>query len=127
MRDADLSLSFIPEVGAQAFEREAAIVREHPANMAAKRQVSGHEFTRAVQPTNNLGFSPCRKIAQGLKARLLLPHTMRLKSCPATYLVGNEFVLFNSASHGFLSASPRLRGGFAFLRTSVSPWWGFSR
>jgi len=50
-----------------------------PANfLPTTGQVSGHEFTRAVQPKKNLGFSLRRKTPQGLKARLLLPHTARL-------------------------------------------------
>ncbi len=64
MSDADSSLSFIPEVSvqdAQAIDRVAAIVCEHLAIMPAKKQVSGHEFTRAVQPKKNLGFRPCHK------------------------------------------------------------------
>jgi hypothetical protein len=129
MSDADSSLTFIPEVSlqdAQAIERVTAILREHPAIMPAKKQVSGHEFTRAVQPKRNLGFSPCRKTPQGLKAKLLLTNTARLKPCPDTCFVRNKVVLFNGALPGFFSAPPRLRGGFAFLRASVSPWCVFS-
>jgi hypothetical protein len=96
-----------------------------------KRQVSGHEFTRATQPKKNLGFSPCQKTPQGLKARLLLPYTARLKSCPDTCLVRGWTPMFTRSCYLplallCLSAHPRLRGGFAskaFLRTSVPPWW----
>jgi hypothetical protein len=118
MNDADSSLRFIPEVSvqdAQAIDRVAAIVREHPAIMPAKKQVSGHEFTRAVQPKKNLGFSPCHKTPQGLKAKVLLPRTARLKSCPDTcYHQRNRIVLLTN------------KFPIAFLRASVSPWWGLS-
>jgi hypothetical protein len=77
---------------AQAIDRSAAIVRERlqletlsSANFRpTTRQVSGHEFTRAVQPKKNLGFSPCANEPQGLKAKFFLPDAARLKSCPDT-------------------------------------------
>jgi hypothetical protein len=55
--------------GAQAIGRVAAIVREHlqleifpsPKLRPTTKQVSGHDFSRAVQPQNILGFSPCNK------------------------------------------------------------------
>jgi hypothetical protein len=79
-----------------------------------EKQVSGHEFTRAVQPKKNTGFSPCSR-PQGLKAKFLEPHTARLKSCPDTYPdQGNDTVLLTSPTP------------LAFLRASVPPWWVFS-
>jgi hypothetical protein len=110
MNDADSSLRFIPEVSvqdAQAIDRVAAIVREHPAIMPAKKQVSGHEFTRAVQPKKNLGFSPCHKTPQGLKAKVLEPQAARLKSCPDTCLVSRSKKLLSRDIHHsiFLRAS----------------------
>jgi hypothetical protein len=125
---------------AEAIGRVAVIVREllqleifsSPKLRPTTSQVSGHEFTRAVQPKKNLGFSPCDKTPhQDPKAKFFLPDTARLKSCPDTCL-GREthIVLFNSASPIFslrFSAPPRLRGGLAFLRASVPPWWGLSR
>jgi hypothetical protein len=100
---------------AQAIDCVEAIVLEHPTNMAAKKQVSGHEFTRAVQPKKNLGFSPCRKTPQGLKAGVLLPQTARLKSCPDTCLAARSKKVL-----------PQNKNCSAFLRASVSPWWGLS-
>jgi hypothetical protein len=91
------------------------------------RQVSGHEFTRAVQPQKDAGFSPCSK-PQGLKAKLLEPHTARLKSCPDTCLAGRWTPIFTPSCYLplallRLSAPPRLRGKFPVLRASVPPWW----
>jgi len=118
MNDADSSLRFIPEVSvqdAQAIDRVAAIVREHPAIMPAKKHVSGHEFTRAVKTKKNLGCSPFHKTPQGLKAKVLLPQTARLKSCPDTcHHQRNRIVLLTN------------KFPIAFLRASVSPWWGLS-
>jgi hypothetical protein len=99
---------------AQAIDCVAAFVRERPTNMAAKEQVSGHEFTRAVSARKNLGFSPCHKTPQGLKAKLLEPQAARLKSCPDTCLgQRNGIVLLTRKSPS------------AVLRVSVSPWWTF--
>jgi hypothetical protein len=76
------------------------------------RQESGHEFTRAVQPQKDAGFSPCQKTPQGLKAKFFLPYTARLKSCPDTCLgLESAIVPFNNASPNVV------------LRASVSPWW----
>jgi hypothetical protein len=74
------------------------------------RQVSGHEFTRAVPAKKDLGFSPCTKEPQGLKTNFLRLTTARLRSCPDTCRgQGNHIVLFNSASP------------IAFLRASAPP------
>ena len=79
-------------------------------------QVSGHEFTRAAQPQNNLGFSPCEKDSQGLKANSSIPFTARLKSCPDTCLaIEEKTVVLNSTSP------------MAVLRASVPPWWRLFR
>jgi hypothetical protein len=105
---------------AQAIDRVAAIVRERlqleiflsPKFRPTTRQVSGHEFTRAAQPQNIAGFSPCEKDFQGLKAKSSMPFTARLKSCRDTCPdQGNDLVLFSSAPPT------------ALLRVSVSPWW----
>jgi len=56
---------------AEAINRVAAIVRERlqletlsSANFCpTTRQVSGHEFTRAAQPQNIAGFSPCKNLS----------------------------------------------------------------
>ncbi len=108
---------------------------------SSNAKLEGWIRARAVQPKRDLGFSPYRKTPQGLNAKLLLSRTARLKSRPDTCLVRNKAVLFNSASHSFFSAPPRLRGGFAFFRASVSGvpdepvvgsvgwlslWWGLS-
>jgi hypothetical protein len=77
-----------------------------------KRQVSGHEFTRAVKTKKNSGFSPCSKF-QGLKAKFLVSHTARLKSCPDTCLGEKSKFLINS----------RLRP--VFLRVSAPPRCAF--
>ena len=99
---------------AQAIDRVAAAVPERPANMAAKKQVSGQEFTRAVQQKKNLGFSPCQTKPQGLKARVLPPRMARLKSCPDTCLViENQTIVLNNAAH------------MAFLRASAPPRCAF--
>jgi hypothetical protein len=109
---------------AQAIDRVAAIVRERlqletlsSANFRpTTRQVSGHEFTRAAQPQNIAGFSPCEKDFQGLKANSSMPFTARLKSCPDTCPdQGNDLVLFSSAPP------------IAVLRVSAPPRWGLSR
>jgi hypothetical protein len=72
------------------------------------RQVSGHEFTRAAQPQNILGFSPCKKDSQGLKANSSMPFTARLELCPDTCPDrGNDLVLFSPA----------------LLRASAPPQW----
>ena len=100
-----------------------------------KKQVSGHEFTRAVQQKKRLGFSPCKKTPRGLKAKLLESHTARLKSCPDTCLARvwmpmSTLSCYLPLALLHLSASPRLRGGFAakaFLRASVPPWWIWGR
>ena len=85
-----------------------------PKLRATTRQVSGHDFSRAVQAEKKRGFSPCSK-PQGLKAIILRPFTARVNSCPDTCLVREgKLILINS----------RLRP--AFLRASVSLWWVFS-
>src|SRR5579864_8586281 len=108
----------------QAVDRFAALVHEYncatifpsPELCPITRQVSGHEFTRAVQPKRNLGFSPCHKTPQGLKAKLLEPQAARMKSCPDTCRgQRNGIVLLTRKSPS------------AVLRASVSPWWGLSR
>ena|SRR6478609_9332865 len=108
---------------AQAIDRAAAIVHERrqrkifssPQFCPTTRQVSGHEFTRAAQPQNIAGFSPCKKDFQGLKANSSTPFTARLKSCPDTCPdQGNDLVLFSSAPPTTL------------LHASVPPWWVFS-
>ncbi len=53
----------------------------------------GYEFTRAVKLQENLGFSPCRRKCQGLKARLLAPYTARVNSCPDTCLAPLQILL----------------------------------
>ena len=83
----------------------------------ATRQVSGHEFTRAVQPQNIPGFSPCHKKPQGLKADYWKPPMARLKSCPDTCLAARSRKVPAKDIH--LSV---------FLRASASPRWvPFSR
>ena len=87
-----------------------------PRRRATTTQVSGHEFTRAVQPQNISGFSPCEKDSQGLKANPSRPFTARLKSCPDTCLaIEEKTVVLNSTSP------------MAVLRASVPPWWRLSR
>jgi hypothetical protein len=90
---------------AQTIDRIAAIVRERlqleifssPKFRPTTRQVSGHEFTRAVQPKKNLGF---------------LPDAARLKSYPDTCLaVRSKKVPSKDIHHP------------VFLRASVPPWW----
>jgi hypothetical protein len=80
------------------------------------KQVSGHEFTRAVQPKKNPGFSPCRKTPQGLKANSSMPFTARLKSCPDTCLAAKSKKVPSKDTH-----HP------AFLRVSAPPRWRYSR
>jgi hypothetical protein len=79
------------------------------------RQVSGHDFSRVVKPKKNLGFSPCHKKPQGLKARVLLPCTARVNSCPDTCLVHGRTSLFTQSC----------RSSLAFLRVSAPPRWIF--
>ena len=121
---------------AQAIDRVAAIVRERlqleiflsPKLRPATRQVSGHEFTRALQPRNNPGFSPCEKGSQGLKANPFRPFTARLKSFPDTCLSRGRQLVVPAlmivkklpASHSPSFNRP------SFLRASVPPWWVFS-
>jgi hypothetical protein len=110
---------------AQAIDRVAAIVRERrqrkifssPKLRPTTRQVSGHEFTRAVQPKKNLGFSPCDKtFHQGLKAKFFLPDAARLKAYPDTCLaVRSKKVPSKDIHHP------------VFLRASVPPWWIWGR
>jgi len=66
---------------AQAIDRVAAIVRERlpleifpsPRLRPTTRQVSGHDFSRAVKGLNTLSFSPCNKDR-------LAPPAFRLRS-----------------------------------------------
>jgi hypothetical protein len=94
------------------------------------RQVSGHEFTRAAQPQNIAGFSPCEKDFQGLKANSSTPFTARLKSCPDTCLShGRQLVVAAQLPMTvikFLASHLPSRNCSALLRVSVSPWWVFS-
>jgi hypothetical protein len=105
-----------PVGAAQENPRPTAALFPAPKLRATTRQVSGHEFTRAVQLQNISGFSPCSK-PQGLKANLLGPHTARLKSCPDTCLVRGR-TLLSTRSCG---------SSLAVLRVSVPPWWRLSR
>src|SRR6478735_3632221 len=120
---------------APAIDRIAAIVREHlqletlsSANFRpTTRQVSGHEFTRAVHPQNIAGFSPCENDFQGLKANSSMLFTARLKSCPDTCLShGYQLVVAAQAPMIVIQVpaphSPS-RNRPVFLRASVSPWW----
>ena len=98
---------------------------------ATRTQVSGHEFTRAVKTKNILGFSPCQTNPQGLKARVLLPRTARLKSCPDTclshgcrFVVAAQMPIIVIKSLAFHS---RPNNHPAFLHASVSPWWRLFR
>jgi hypothetical protein len=110
---------------AQAIDRVATVVPERlqlaislsPKLRPTTRQVSGHDFSRAVNMQKNLGFSPCDKTPhQDLKTKFFLPDTARLKSYPDTCLgQGKNLVLFSSAPLT------------ALLRASVPPWWGLSR
>ena len=85
------------------------LIKRHPGT----RQVSGNDFSRAIDGRKTLGFSPCYKEPQGLKAKVLLWRTARLKSFPDTCLGQRNDIALNT--------SP-----IAFLRASVSPWWMFS-
>ena len=86
----------------------------HPESRNVK--LEGWIRARAVQPKKNLGFSPCHRTLQGLKAKFFLPQTARLKSCPDTCLAPGRQIVFTASRHSSL----------AFLRASVSPWWMFS-
>jgi hypothetical protein len=44
-----------------------------------KKQMSGHDFSRAVKSQNVRGFSPCRPSPQGLKARIKGSHAARFR------------------------------------------------
>src|SRR6478672_11178657 len=105
---------------AQTIDRIVAIVRERlqleifssPKFRPTTRQVSGHEFTRAAKTKNISGFSPCQEtLHQGLKAKLLLPYTARLKSCPDTCLAPGRQMAFTPSRHSSL----------AVLRVSAPP------
>lgn len=104
----------IVKFGGTSVQYAQAIDREHPAIMPAKKQVSGHEFTRAAQPKKSLGFSPCQRKPQGLKANFLGTRPARMKSCPDTCLViENKTIVLNTTSH------------LAVLRVSASPRCAF--
>lgn len=57
-------------------------------------------------------MDPCRKLPQGLKAKLLLPYTAQLKSCPDTCLASRNKKVLPKGIHLPVS-----------LRASLSPWW----
>ena len=88
-------------------------------------QVSGHEFTRAAQPQNIAGFSPCKKNSQGVKANSSIPFTARLKSCPDTCLShGRQLVVAAQVPMiviKFPASHSPSRNCPAFLRVSAPP------